>query len=174
MLRTKVGLTKKGASFLDIATAVGGGDGDLFVGLPNIPANRPSGGNAPSLPQVAFWNEFGTKDIPQRPAIRMAMATNRDAIRRSLIARASYNKRKKDPGLGVLMGRLGAKIVEQIKRSIGAWRTPANAESTIAKKGFNNPLVHTGLMSNSWQWWWVPRKSPGSKKARDLDKNWDI
>jgi len=36
-----------------------------------------------------------------------------------------------------------------MQQSIAGWRYPGNAPSTIAKKGFDKPLVETAHMQNS-------------------------
>lgn len=44
---------------------------------------------------------------------------------------------------------LGEKVVDDLKDAVTNFQTPANAESTIEKKGFNKPLVDTGVMRDS-------------------------
>jgi hypothetical protein len=105
-------------------------------------ATYPDGTN---VAQVAFWNEFGTARIPPRPFFRTMIANE-------------------SPGWGVLMQKaakhydysgkavlkfMGEKITEQLQSSITGWQTPPNAPSTIAKKGFNNPLSDTNHMHDS-------------------------
>lgn len=41
------------------------------------------------------------------------------------------------------------KLQERIQLSIIEWTTPKNAEYTIEKKGFDDPLIETGLMFDS-------------------------
>ena len=98
-----------------------------------------------SVAQVAFWNEFGTTTTPARPFFRTMIGNE-------------------SPGWGVLMGKaakayeyngatilkfMGVKISEQLQQSIVGWQDPPNAPVTIARKGFNKPLIHTGHMQNS-------------------------
>jgi hypothetical protein len=98
-----------------------------------------------SVAQVAFWNEFGTTTAPPRPFFRTTIA-------------------RESPGWGALMGRaagyynydgatvlkfMGIKIAEQVTDAIIGWNNPKNADSTIAAKGFDKPLIHTGDMSRS-------------------------
>ncbi len=42
----------------------------------------------------------------------------------------------------------GERVVGDIKKKITSIREPANAPSTVAGKGFDNPLIHTGTMRN--------------------------
>jgi hypothetical protein len=44
---------------------------------------------------------------------------------------------------------MGVKISEELQQSIAGWRYPGNRPSTIAKKGFDKPLVDTAHMQNS-------------------------
>lgn len=98
-----------------------------------------------SVAQVAFWNEYGTTKIPPRPFFRTMIANE-------------------SPGWGVMMSKaakhfeysgtevlrfMGLKISEQLQQSIVGWQSPPNAPYTIAVKGFNKPLIHTGHMQNS-------------------------
>ena len=46
-------------------------------------------------------------------------------------------------------GLAGVEINDDLKSSIVGWQAPPNAPSTIAKKGFNKPLVDTGDMLRS-------------------------
>lgn len=46
------------------------------------------------------------------------------------------------------LNRVGERIEGQLKQSIMNFTTPANAPSTIREKGFNDPLVDSGDMSN--------------------------
>ncbi len=95
--------------------------------------------------QVAFWNEYGTTKIPPRPFFRTMIANE-------------------SPGWGVMMAKatkhfeysgdevlkfMGLKISEQLQQSIVGWQTPPNAPYTIAKKGFNKPLIDSGHLQNS-------------------------
>lgn len=45
-----------------------------------------------------------------------------------------------------VLGLMGVLIKRQLQESIRNWTTPPNAPSTIARKGFNDPLIDTGYM----------------------------
>ncbi len=47
------------------------------------------------------------------------------------------------------LGRMGKHISEQLQESIRDFKEPENAKSTIAKKGFDKPLIETSHMINS-------------------------
>jgi hypothetical protein len=124
------------------------GDGaHLRVGfLESATYPAPEGGGK-SLPvaQVAFWNEFGTIRTPSRPFFR-------DMIE------------KKSPRWGVSLGNLlrktnydaekalalmGEGISGQLRQSITNWSSPPNSPRTVARKGFNKPLIDSALMLRS-------------------------
>lgn len=98
-----------------------------------------------SVAQVAFWNEFGTARIPARPFFR-AMIANESPGWGVLLAKSAYYYKFDGDTVMKLMGE---KIAEQLQQSIVGWKEPPNAESTIANKGFDKPLIHTGHMQNS-------------------------
>ena len=98
-----------------------------------------------SVAQVAFWNEFGTSRAPSRPFFRTMIAKESEGWP-ELLGKAAvstgYNTRQ-------TLGLIGEKINDDLKSSIVGWQDPPNAPSTIAKKGFNKPLVDTGDMLRS-------------------------
>lgn len=98
-----------------------------------------------SIPTVAFWNEFGTAKSPARPFFRTAIEAQSGAWAETL-GRAAVHY---DYDSGQIMNAMGVKMAEDIQQSIVGWTDPANAESTIAKKGFNKPLIDTGVMQRA-------------------------
>lgn len=108
-----------------------------------------------SLSDVAIWNEYGTKKIPPRPAFRMGLENSlrdnkkmidsqmKNITNRILTGRSSEIERS----LTVLLTQIGKSAVKQTKEMIKLGSVkPANAPSTIAKKGFDHPLYETGLL----------------------------
>lgn len=95
--------------------------------------------------QVAFWNEYGTSQTEARPFFRTMIAVESFAWP-DLIGKAA--KHYGYDGKSVLQF-MGVKISEELQQSIAGWRYPGNAASTIAKKGFDKPLVETAHMQNS-------------------------
>lgn len=120
----------------------------LKVGFQNGMKYPSASGNPVYVAQVAFWNEYGTAGsdsggpIPPRPFFRTMIAEKSPKwggnIGR-LLANNGYD-------LNNALGIAGGKIVEQLQDSIknGAWE--ANAPSTIARKGFDKPLIDKGIM----------------------------
>lgn len=96
--------------------------------------------------QVMYWNEYGVPElnIPARPAFRATVAlyhgTWNPAFQAGLKA-ANYSADAALSGLGAL-------ITKELKGMIRGWREPPNAASTVARKGFNNPLIETRYMVN--------------------------
>ena len=102
-----------------------------------------------SVPAVAAWNEFGTKNIPERPFFRNALDTSKPKILRML-------KQGVDPYALVvpsnLAHQIGAVVAGEVQESITDLKIPPNAPSTIAAKGSSNPLLDTGFMRQSVTW----------------------
>lgn len=95
--------------------------------------------------QVAFWNEYGTSRSPPRPFFRTMIDTKSGKWADNIARVAKLN----NYDLVKTMGIAGEAIVDQLRESIigGSWE--GNADSTIAKKGFDKPLQHTELMVRS-------------------------
>jgi hypothetical protein len=97
---------------------------------------------------VAMFQEFGTKNIPQRPFMSTSFDENKQKIIRA--QENVYNDvvdQKISPNQG--LGLLGEFGVDLIKKKIIEVKTPPNAPSTIRKKGSSNPLIDTGQMLQS-------------------------
>lgn len=101
--------------------------------------------NGASYVDIATWNEYGTRRIPSRPFVRISADTNKQAWTK--MAQQCIN--------GVIDGDspteaaqvIGHRMVEDIRKVFGdTSKLKANAPSTIAKKGRNEPLVDSGEM----------------------------
>ncbi|KVH51180.1 hypothetical protein [Burkholderia diffusa] len=86
-----------------------------------------------------------TVTIPPRPYFRTMIANEHghwgDDLGKILVANDYDVPRSLD--------QLGESIVGALVQSIRDFKTPANAPSTIAKKGFDDPLIDSGTMVNS-------------------------
>lgn len=103
-------------------------------------ATYPDGQNVAT---VAFWNEYGTEKIPPRPFMRTTVAQNREnwvQLVKQLVPIHGADKS---------LLKLGQEMQGKLVFSILNWTEPPNAPYTIAKKGFNKPLVEQGIMSRS-------------------------
>jgi hypothetical protein len=86
-----------------------------------------------------------TVTIPARPFFRSMIQKNKGdwpADLGKIIKAANYDST-------VALGRLGKHVAEQLQESIRDFSEPGNAKSTIAKKGFDKPLVDSDHMLNS-------------------------
>lgn len=103
----------------------------------------------------AFWNEFGTETIPERPFLRNTMRNNRDAYRaamqtaaKTIIGTAARGGDARGAVTLALL-KLGLKAADDVKLEITALSAPSNAPSTVARKGSSNPLIEDGEMRNA-------------------------
>lgn len=64
------------------------------------------------------------------------------------------------------MGLLGEVVQQDIQDAIVKLKSPPNAESTIAKKKSDNPLIDTGQLVSSIRWAYVrPSTARGKKRS---------
>lgn len=94
---------------------------------------------------VAFWNEFGGPNRPPRPFFRH-MISEESPDWPSKMARLAEATDYDGPRV---LGLMGEDIKGALQQSINEFTDPALAESTIAAKGFEKPLIDTGHMLNS-------------------------
>ena len=93
---------------------------------------------------VAFWNEYGTRTSPVRAFFRTTVSENK---KNWVLSVQNLMKMNNDPKK--VMGLIGVHMLEQIVQSINTWSDPPNLAYTIAKKGFDKPLVETALLMRS-------------------------
>lgn len=93
---------------------------------------------------VAFWNEYGTRTSPVRAFFRTTVSEQK---KNWVLSVQNLMKIHNDPKR--VMGLIGVHMQEQIVQSINTWSDPPNSAYTIAKKGFDKPLVETGLLMRS-------------------------
>jgi hypothetical protein len=96
---------------------------------------------------VAFWNEYGTRTSPVRAFFRTTVSENK---KNWVLSVQNLMKMHSDPKQ--VMGLIGVHMQEQIVQSINTWSDPPNSAYTIAKKGFDKPLVERGIMMRSISW----------------------
>lgn len=108
------------------------------------------GKDPPNVATVAFWQEFGTIDIPARSFLRSTMLERRnDIVRAFAVELRPVFERGRDPVQA--LAAAGAKVAAMVKRKIDTsrhWAVP-NAPRTIAKKGHDFQLHESDLMSES-------------------------
>ena len=114
--------------------------------------------------QVAYWQEYGTYNIPVRAFFRTAIQNNKTKYGYLL---ASFLKQFKYD-IDLSFEKLGDTVKKDVQDSINYWSSPENAPITvnggwmrnkksgklfyIEGKGFNNPLTWTGKLEESVRW----------------------
>lgn len=115
---------------------------DQYVKAGVMPGSKyPDGTNVAT---VAYKNEYGWKNIPSRAFIRTTVKEQKEnwAKLAQQGAKAGYSIEK-------ILGLVGTQMQQDIQYSITIWSDPPNAPSTVARKGFNKPLIDTSLMRDS-------------------------
>lgn len=148
--------TGKGVEGLLGNTAPAGVKVGFTKGLGKHPGgskNSPFKNIAPTatIIEVAFWNEFGTDNIPERPFLRTTINENRAnyiSLVKNLMNRIVKGDMKADKAVAVL----AEKAVMDVQTKIVTLQTPPNTELTKEWKGSSNPLIDTGTMRKSVSW----------------------
>jgi hypothetical protein len=102
------------------------------------------------LKRIAFYNEYGTKTIPKRRLLKTTMYASGRIMDRELL-QAFDSIERKGQTVEQAMKVVGQEMVEVVRSFINRRLPPPNALSTIAKKGFNNPLIDSNTLHNSIQ-----------------------
>ena len=106
-----------------------------------------------NVPTVAYWQEYGVLSrsgsgdffIPPRPFMSYSSRVFADTfseIVSSGLKENKFNSKK-------VIEEASKELKDRIELSIVEWDIPANAAYTIAKKGFDDPLIETHKMLNS-------------------------
>ena len=112
----------------------------------------------PKIATYMVYNEYGTRTIPERPFFRAALRKSRAQMK--IEARRGARNRGRTSLL-----KASRALKEQIQLSMADWSEPANTPSTIARKGFNDPLIWTGEAYDS-----VKVKRNRNRKPKGLNK----
>ena len=103
--------------------------------------------NGASIAEVATYNEYGTRRIPSRPFI--AIATDESKGWQSEVKKQVGGITSSADVNGAL-NTIGEQMKKDIKNVIGdRSKLKPNAPSTIAKKGFDAPLIDTGKLQEA-------------------------
>lgn len=136
---------------------------ELEVGI-GFQRGTASKGNGTDITDIAMWNEFGTEGkyggehIPSRPFMRDSVDKHIPAIEHMLKAQEG----------ALLNGASARKVLETVgvfqkdlmQTEIEQGDFVANAEATIKRKGSDKPLIDTGQMKNSVNFW-IQKKGSG-------------
>ena len=119
----------------------------IAVGFPSSKTGSIAYPNGMKVVQVAAANHFGVPElrIPSRPFMSIA---KRPAEK---VARPMYKSLEPLIWDGRITQKkiaqlIGVKVTDVFKKVISDLKEPPNAPRTIAKKGFDNPLIDTNLM----------------------------
>lgn len=96
----------------------------------------------------AFWNEYGTRRIPERSFMRSAFDENETELT------ATIQRLWSGALAGKLTAERAARLLGQmhedhVKRKVRTGPFDPNAQSTVDAKGSSRPLIDTGQMVNS-------------------------
>ena len=155
----KVGLNKSAAQIMQ---AVDGQIAALGKG-----ASVKVGFLREDMANIAFFNEYGTLSrvtlgsykatswgkanvtgpfhIPPRPFFRTMVESKSPTWGKLIAAALKMTGNDTETAMEIV----GIKVSEQLQESIVKFKDPANAPSTIAQKGFDDPLINTGDMLRS-------------------------
>jgi hypothetical protein len=141
-----------------MATVSGGGKTEAYLdrlgrqlaGEPYVKVGFLAGATYPdgtSVPLVAAVNEFGapSRGQPPRPFFRNMIAT----YQRTWGAAVANLMAKNSNNVALTLDLAGQGIAGQLRQSITDLVDPPLAASTVARKGFDKPLIHTSHMLNS-------------------------
>jgi hypothetical protein len=101
-------------------------------------------GAAPDDVAIVAINAFGapSKNIPARPVLPGFIESSRSMIRQASIAVTREIRRGRSP-MPVVYG-LSLALADGLKEAVYAYDDEPNKPSTVAKKGFNDPLIGIG------------------------------
>lgn len=134
---------------------------EVGIGFQRVTASEENGAD---ITDIAMWNEFGTEGkyggehIPSRPFMRDSVDKHIPAIEHMLKAQEG----------ALLNGASARKVLETVgvfqkdlmQTEIEQGDFVANAEATIKRKGSDKPLIDTGQMKNSVNFW-IQKKGSG-------------
>lgn len=105
-----------------------------------------------SVAQVWQWQEEGVpaQNIPTRPAIRVGfMAPIKKGQYDSLFVESMQRIAEGKSTFKQEYSRIGVMAKADLKEAVEKWDTPRNSPYTVDLKGFDNPLIDSGLLYDS-------------------------
>ena len=122
------------------------GGAHVTVGIQQDSVREQEDGNAPAdMVQIAAFQEFGTKTIPERSFIRAWHDSATPQIQR-LIQRLAIQYIDGKITMDVLLAKLGVFAQGGMRKYLRNLKEPPNKASTIRAKGSSNPLIDTGQL----------------------------
>ena len=104
--------------------------------------------NGDSIPLRAALNEYGHDNVPPRPYFRNMIAAKSGEWPDGI----AYQLQATNYDVQLTLERTGEAIKGQLQESILDLWSPPLAKSTIARKGFEKPLIEHGDMINAAAW----------------------
>lgn len=121
---------------------------EVTIGIQGEIAQGPAG-SVTELVTIAAANEFGTDTIPPRPFLRTSLSQKGRKWSRGMRAAASAKARGDDAAAAQTLRDLGIVAVSDVQTTILEYGWTPNADSTIARKGSDQPLVDDGQLIQS-------------------------
>jgi hypothetical protein len=123
------------------------GSGGVYVG---VPASAGQYEDGESLAVIGAVQEFGSADgrIPERSFLRVPLRANVETYR-AILARGLADVAEGNASLYQVLSQVGARAAGDSQQAIAQGIQPANAQSTIERKGSSKPLVDTGRLRQS-------------------------
>lgn len=98
--------------------------------------------------QIAFWNEFGTKNIPARPYLTItSLVSQQSAV--PFIQKYFLDNLLGSDYTSTPLDTIASHITKEFKLVKGTGKPLAPA--TVKKKGFSTHWVETGVLMDEWQ-----------------------
>jgi phage gpG-like protein len=118
--------------------------------LVGLPAGTGSYEDGAPIAVIAAVHEFGSADgrIPERSFLRVPLRQNAEGFKKAFQAMIPKVV-DGEMTMHQVMSQLGARAVAVSQEAISDGIEPANAESTIARKGSSKPLIDTGALRQS-------------------------
>ena len=118
--------------------------------LVGVPAGTGSYEDGAPIAVIAAVQEFGSADgvVPERSFLRVPLRQNVEdfrAIWRALIPKVVRGELT----MHQMMSQIGAKAAGVSQEAIESGIDPANAPSTVARKGSSKPLIDSGALRQS-------------------------
>lgn len=104
-------------------------------------------GDGTSLAEVAAYNEFGSSDTPERPFMRQSFENHESELQAA--CDLAIKTLASGGSAEAALDKLGVVAKGLVQQEIVDGGFAPNAESTIKKKGSEQPLIDTGYMRQS-------------------------
>lgn len=122
------------------------GKDSVFIGVPDDAGNYH--GKEISIAAVAWFNEFGTVNMPERPFLRWTLDEH-DGYMKEIERALKIILTRPVADYRSYLKKIGFQAEADIKQTILTADFEPLAPSTVRRKGHDQPLFDTGLMMRS-------------------------